>query len=283
MSKESNEKNKALVLEAFDTLFNKRDYAKAAEFWSENYIQHSAHIKPGRDGLFNLVRAQPDTLRYENWLIMTEGDYVMLHGRFTGHGRSRAWIAADIVRMEGGRLAEHWDVLQDEVTKEESVSGMPMFGDSFAEPNHQPASGGTAGPLTIEQARTIVAPLYDALNQPAQKDVAALLAKAANPDYRSYHTNEDWLSRDQLARVFKMIGEAVPDLRWTIEDIQVLGDQIVVRGRATGTPKEEFWGAKPTGKSFNTMAIDIFTVKNGKLSSAYHVENWAGALEQIGK
>ena len=39
--------NKALVLEAFDTLFNKRDYAKAAEFWSPNYIQHSAHIPQG--------------------------------------------------------------------------------------------------------------------------------------------------------------------------------------------------------------------------------------------
>src|SRR4029077_3568390 len=115
------------------------------------------------------------------------------------------------------------------------------------------------------------------------KDVAALLAQAANPDYRSYHTNGDWLSRDQLAGVFKMIGEAVPDLGWTIEDIQVFGEQIVVRGKATGTPTGEFWGAKPTGKSFNTMAIDIFTVKNGKLATAYHVENWVGALEQLGK
>ena len=95
------EENKALVLEAFDTLFNKRDYAKAAEFWSENYIQHSAHIEPGRDGLFNLIRSLPDTLRYENAHIMAEGDYVMLHGRFSGHGRPRSWIAADIVRMEG--------------------------------------------------------------------------------------------------------------------------------------------------------------------------------------
>src|ERR1700733_6010535 len=77
-----------------------------------------------------------------------------------------------------------------------------------------------ASPLTVEQARTIVAPLYDALNQPAKKDVAALLAKATNPDYRSYSTNEDWLTRDQLADVFRMLGAAVPDLRWTIEDIQ---------------------------------------------------------------
>jgi len=102
-------------------------------------------------------------------------------------------------------------------------------------------------------------------------------------DYRSYHTNEEWLTRDQLAEVFKTIGSAVPDLRWTIRDIQTSGDQIVVRGEATGTPTGEFWGAKPTGNGFKTMSIDLFTVKNGKLASAYHVENWITALQQIGK
>jgi predicted SnoaL-like aldol condensation-catalyzing enzyme len=131
MTMMSAEETKALVLKAFDTLFNKRDYAKAADFWSENYIQHSAHIEPGRDGLFNLIRSLPDTLRYENALILAEGDYVMLHGRFSGHGRPRAWIAADILRMENGRLAEHWDVLQDEASAAESKSGLPMFGDRF--------------------------------------------------------------------------------------------------------------------------------------------------------
>jgi predicted SnoaL-like aldol condensation-catalyzing enzyme len=281
MGKMSAEETKALVLKAFDTLFNKRDYTKAAEFWSDNYIQHSAHIPPGREGLFNLVRNLPDTLRYENAHIMAEGDYVMLHGRFSGHGRPRSWIAADIVRMKDGRLAEHWDVLQDEATATESQSGKPMFGASFAAPDGQSATA--ASPLTVEEARKIVAPLYDALNQPARKDVPALLAKAAHPDYRSFHTNDEFLTRDQLAEVFKGMGSTVPDLRWEIKDIQVLGDQIVVRGRATGTPAMEFWGAKPTGKSFNTMAIDIFTVKDGKLASAYHVENWMTPLQQISK
>jgi predicted SnoaL-like aldol condensation-catalyzing enzyme len=127
MGTKSAEETNGLVLEAFDTLFNKRDYAKATEFWSENYIQHSAHIPPGRDGLFNLIRSLPDTLRYENAHIMAEGEHVMLHGRFSGHGRPRSWIAADILRIEDGRLAEHWDVLQDELTAEESQSGLPMF------------------------------------------------------------------------------------------------------------------------------------------------------------
>ncbi|MBM7043862.1 MULTISPECIES: nuclear transport factor 2 family protein [Rhizobium] len=121
------EKNKAFVLEAFETLFNKRDYAAAERFWSPNYIQHSAHIEPGREGLFNLVRGLPNNLRYEHGLVLAEGDYVILHGRFSGIGGPAAYIAADIVRIEDGRLAEHWDVLQDEVTQAESKSGLPMF------------------------------------------------------------------------------------------------------------------------------------------------------------
>ncbi len=131
MPKTTPAQNKALVLKAFDTLFNKRDYEAASRFWSESYIQHSAHIEPGRDGLFNLIRNAPDTLRYEHQLIMAENDYVIVHGRFSGNGRPVAWIAADVVRIEDGRLAKHWDVLQDETTEAESKSGRPMFGDRF--------------------------------------------------------------------------------------------------------------------------------------------------------
>ena len=131
MSHTTPEQNKALVLEAFDTLFNKRDYAAAERFWSPRYIQHSAHIPPGRDGLFALVRSVPKTLLYENQRIVAEGDYVIAHGRFSGIGRPAAWVAADVVRFEDGLLAEHWDVLQDEATQAESVSGLPMFGDRF--------------------------------------------------------------------------------------------------------------------------------------------------------
>jgi predicted SnoaL-like aldol condensation-catalyzing enzyme/predicted ester cyclase len=276
MSGFSAEQNKKIVLEAFETLFNRRDYQAAEKFWSPGYIQHSAHIPPGRDGLFNLVRAAPPTLHYENSLVFAADDLVMLHGRFSGNGRSHNWVAADILIMKNGVLMEHWDVLQDEATRAESLSGRPMFGNSFPEPLDGAA-------MTPEDARTIVAPLYDALNQPAKKDVAALLARATNPDYQSYSTNDEWLDRKQLTEVFKMIGTAVPDLSWSIKDILVSGDQIVVRGEAAGTPERELFGAKPTGRSFRTMSIDVFTVKGGKLASAYHVENWIGALEQIGK
>lgn len=126
----TNEQNRRAVLEAFDTLFNKRDYAAAERFWSPDYIQHSAHIEPGREGLFNLVKSLPPTLKYEPGTIVADGDFVILHGRFSGF-QAVNWIAADILRIEDGLLVEHWDVIQDEATKEESRSGLPMFGESF--------------------------------------------------------------------------------------------------------------------------------------------------------
>ena len=131
MSDSNAEKNKALVLEAFDTLFNQRDYAAAEKFWSQRYVQHSAHIAPGREGLFNLIKSLPPTLKYEPGTIVAEGDFVIVHGRFSNFGLPVNWIAADIVRMKDGILVEQWDVIQDEATRESSKSGVPMFGDTF--------------------------------------------------------------------------------------------------------------------------------------------------------
>ncbi len=119
-------------MKAFDTLFNKRDYATAEKLWSPAYIQHSAHIAPGREGLFNLIKSLPSTLQYEPGVIVAEGDIVILHGRFSDFGLPVNWIAADIVRIKDCVLVEHWDVNQDEATREQSKSGRPMFGSTFA-------------------------------------------------------------------------------------------------------------------------------------------------------
>jgi predicted SnoaL-like aldol condensation-catalyzing enzyme len=131
MNQSKEENNKALVLEAFDALFNRRDYETAERYWSPNYIQHSAHIAPGWEGLFNLIKSIPPTLKYEPGLIVADGDFVIVHGRFSNFGLRVNWIAADILRIEDGILVEHWDVIQDEATQEQSKSGKPMFGDTF--------------------------------------------------------------------------------------------------------------------------------------------------------
>jgi predicted SnoaL-like aldol condensation-catalyzing enzyme len=131
MNRTVESKNKARVLEAFDTLFNKRDYAAAEKFWSPDYIQHSAHIAPGREGLFDLIKSLAPTLKYEPGTIVAEGDFVIVHGRFSNFGLSVNWIAADVVRLQDGMLVEHWDVIQDEATEEQSISKQPMFGTTF--------------------------------------------------------------------------------------------------------------------------------------------------------
>jgi predicted SnoaL-like aldol condensation-catalyzing enzyme len=133
MSQTLEERNKEVVREAFDTLFNKRDYGAAERFWSPDYIQHSAHIKPGRRGLFDLVKILPDQLRHEVDLVMADGDMVMVRGRFSGLDQPAPWIAADFVRMEDGLLKEHWDIIEDETSRANSVSGLPMYGDTFPE------------------------------------------------------------------------------------------------------------------------------------------------------
>jgi predicted SnoaL-like aldol condensation-catalyzing enzyme len=131
MERKTEENNKELVLEAFDALFNRRDYVAAERYWSPHYIQHSAHIEPGREGLLNLIKSIPPTLKYEPEAILAGGDFVIVHGRFSGFGAPVNWIAADIVRLQDGMLIEHWDVIEDEVTQEQSKSGLPMFGDTF--------------------------------------------------------------------------------------------------------------------------------------------------------
>src|SRR5437879_11187080 len=111
-----------------DALFNRRDFAAAEQYFSPTYLQHSAVIAAGRDGLFSLVRGL--TRRYESALVVAEGDYVMVHGRFSGGGRPTR-IVVDIFRIEGARLADHWDVVQDEGTKAESRRGLANLGATF--------------------------------------------------------------------------------------------------------------------------------------------------------
>ena len=130
MKKSKEEINKAIVTKAFDAVFNNRDPEAFKKYWSPDYIQHSAHIPPGRDGLSQLVENLPPAARYESSVMMAEGDYVMVHGRYSGIPGPN-WVVVDIIRIENGLLAEHWDVIQNEATQESSKSGLPMFKDKF--------------------------------------------------------------------------------------------------------------------------------------------------------
>jgi predicted SnoaL-like aldol condensation-catalyzing enzyme len=136
--------NKAIVIEAFDTLFNRRDIEKAKRFWSPDYIQHSALVPAGRDGLFSTIMNAPE-MQYEHQFAVSEGDFVMIHGRFSHIGQAANWIVVDICRLQDGVLVEHWDVIQDEVGQAASAGGHPMFGSAFplASPTSSKTGQGT--------------------------------------------------------------------------------------------------------------------------------------------
>jgi predicted SnoaL-like aldol condensation-catalyzing enzyme len=131
MSETKESKNKALVLEAFRHLVQPARLrgGRALLVARLHPAQRPHCTRPRR--LFNLIKSLPASLRHEPGLIVAEGDYVMLHGRFWGEHRPVNWIGVDILRIADGVLAEHWDVLQDKATRADSKSGLPMFGDRF--------------------------------------------------------------------------------------------------------------------------------------------------------
>jgi len=135
--------------------------------------------------------------------------------------------------------------------------------------------------MNQETARSIVAPFYDALNRPAEKDVTALVEGAATADWRSFSGEGVSKSRNELIQQVKGFGKLIPDLAWNIKEVLADGDKVVVRSEASGTPAGEFFGVPHGGKSFRIMTIDIHTVRDGKLATAHHVEDWAGAVRQL--
>jgi predicted ester cyclase len=135
--------------------------------------------------------------------------------------------------------------------------------------------------MTIEAARASVAPFYKALNAASAKESPDLIRQATAPDWVSCRGNDACNSRDEVIAGIAARLKSVPDLAWQIRDVQVAGNQVTVRGEATGTPAGEFMGAAHTGKSFKVMSIDVHTIEGGKMVRSYHVEDWVGAIRQL--
>ena len=135
--------------------------------------------------------------------------------------------------------------------------------------------------LTAEQARSIVAPFYDSLNQPASKNVRALIEGAASPDWRSFAGETASKGREEFIQQVMGFGKMIPNLAWDIKEVLVDGERIIVRSEARGTPAGDFMGTPHSGKSFAIMTLDVHTVVAGKLVRAHHVEDWAGAIRQL--
>jgi predicted ester cyclase len=135
--------------------------------------------------------------------------------------------------------------------------------------------------LSAEAARAAVAPFYKALNAENAKDVPELVKQSTTSEWVSCRTNEICNTRDEVIGGIGMRLKGVPDLKWKIKDVLVSGNQVTVRGEATGTPAGEFMGAPHTGKSFKLMSIDVHTLEGGKMVRSYHIEDWLGAVRQL--
>jgi predicted SnoaL-like aldol condensation-catalyzing enzyme len=122
----STEANKALVLEGIKGVFIERDPAVVDRLFSPDYRQHNPQIPNGSAAIKALLGNLSRDFKYEPGLVMADGDYVSIHGRYTGWG-PKPMIAVDIFRVAGGKIAEHWDVMQEEVPAAQSANGNSMF------------------------------------------------------------------------------------------------------------------------------------------------------------
>lgn len=115
---------KDVVVKAVTELFIEGDIDAIDRYWAEDYIQRNPAFASGREVIKGLFGNMPPNFKYEIGMVIAEGDLVAIHGRYTGFGPTPL-IAVDIFRVEDGLIAEHWDILQEEVL--ETASGNPMF------------------------------------------------------------------------------------------------------------------------------------------------------------
>jgi ketosteroid isomerase-like protein len=144
-------------------------------------------------------------------------------------------------------------------------------------------STASAQTLTEAQARAAIAPWYSLFNVASRGDVKAIQEQILTPDYEScagYLPGECW-GRDTSIKVVNGFATSIPDMKFDIKEVLVAGDRVIVRGEVTGTPAGDLFGVPHTGKSFRMMAIDIQTIKDGKISKTFHMENWLSALGQL--
>jgi predicted SnoaL-like aldol condensation-catalyzing enzyme len=120
------EANKALVIAAITGVFVDRDPSVLDRLFSPDYRQHNPQIPNGTAAIKGLLANLAKDFKYERGLVAAEGDLVMIHGRYTGWG-PKPMVAVDIFRVADGRVAEHWDVMQEEVPAAQTANGNAMF------------------------------------------------------------------------------------------------------------------------------------------------------------
>jgi len=137
--------------------------------------------------------------------------------------------------------------------------------------------------LTEPTVRAVIGPWYSLFNVASRGDVKAIQEQILTEDYEScagYLPGERW-GRDTSIKVVTNFANTIPDMKFDIKEVLVAGDRVIVRGEVTGTPAGELFGVPHSGKSFRIMAVDIQTIRNGKIAKTFHMENWLSAIGQL--
>jgi ketosteroid isomerase-like protein len=137
--------------------------------------------------------------------------------------------------------------------------------------------------LSEQRARDLIAPWYGLFNIATRGDVRAIQEAVLTEDYEScagYLPGECW-GRETSIKVVANFANTIPDMRFELKEVLVAGDRVIVRGEVTGTPSGELFGVPHSGKSFRIMAVDIQTIRDGKIAKTYHMENWLSAIGQL--
>jgi predicted SnoaL-like aldol condensation-catalyzing enzyme len=118
--------NKDLVRKAMGELFGNRDLTALERYWDPGYIQHNPRMPNGTEFFKKMIPSLGPNFKYEQGLVIEEGEFVMAHGRYVGW-TDKTMIGVDIFKVKNGKLVEHWDVIQEEVPAASALSGNPMF------------------------------------------------------------------------------------------------------------------------------------------------------------
>lgn len=118
--------NKELVLTAITDVFVNRDISAFDKYFDVNYIQHNPQLPNGLDFLKQFVPTLGADFAYEPGLVTESENFVSIHGRYENWG-GKNMIAVDIFKVKDGRIVEHWDVMQEEITAANTATGNPMF------------------------------------------------------------------------------------------------------------------------------------------------------------
>ena len=137
--------------------------------------------------------------------------------------------------------------------------------------------------MVDERVRETIFMWYSLFNLPHRESVAAVHDRVVTPDYMSCTGDgpTDCWDKQKSIQIITGFETSIPDMKFEIKEVLVAGDRVIVRGEVTGTPAGDLFGVPHTGRSFRIMAIDIQTVRDGKIARTYHVENWLSAFGQL--